>query len=226
MIQNTRRTLGQLRQNKGFTLVEMALVLIIIGIIIGAIVKGNDLVRSAEQKRIYSKFLSDWRLAYMNFYDRTGRVLGDTWDTAGTGTGQDGQADSSNATGAAPTAAGQAGLSDSTDTDIYLGLNDVGLRAPTTNIAARPYEYRYVDSEGNAHTLSIAFAWDATDNYNYMLISNIPGELGIAIDTMVDGQVNGQAGDFIAATADGAAGLANWPAPTVDTTPARWRMQF
>ncbi|NNG01461.1 MAG: prepilin-type N-terminal cleavage/methylation domain-containing protein, partial [Desulfobacteraceae bacterium] len=33
-----------LRENKGFTLVEMAIVLILIGIIIGAVVKGKDLV--------------------------------------------------------------------------------------------------------------------------------------------------------------------------------------
>lgn len=225
MIQNTRRMLGQLRQNNGFTLVEMALVLIIIGIIIGAIVKGNDLVRSAEQKRIYSKFLSDWRLAYMNFYDRTGKILGDTYDNAGVGN-QDGRADTSDGAGSTYTEAGQGGLSTSTSTAIYLGLTDVGLRAPTTNITDTPYEYRYVDSEGNSHLLNIAFAWDATDNYNYMLINNMPGELAIAIDTMVDGQANGQAGDFIGATADGSANLADWPAATVDTTPARWKMQF
>lgn len=226
MIQNTRRMLGQLRQNNGFTLVEMALVLIIIGIIIGAIVKGNDLVRSAEQKRIYSKFLSDWRLAYMNFYDRTGKILGDTYNTADATTGQDGRADTSAATSSSPTEAGQGGLSTSTSTTVYLGLTDVGLRAPTTNITDTAYQYRYVDSEGNSHILDIAFAWDATDNYNYMRITNMPGELAIAIDTMVDGQANGQSGDFIAATGDGSANLTDFPAATVDTTEIRWKMQF
>jgi len=230
MIENTRRMLGQLRKNKGFTLVEMALVLIIIGIIIGAIVKGNDLVRSAEQKRIYSKFLSDWRLAYMNFYDRTGKILGDTYNDTATpaAAGQNGRADTSGGTAATPVlgANGQGRLVASSNTAIYLGLADAGLRAPTTNVPSTAYEYRYVDSTGNAHILNIAFAWDAVSNYNYMLINNIPGELALAIDTMIDGEADGQTGDFIAATADGPGGITNWPAPTVDTTPARWRMQF
>ena len=34
--------------NKRFTMIEMAIVLIIIGIIIGAVIKGKDLVRSGE----------------------------------------------------------------------------------------------------------------------------------------------------------------------------------
>jgi prepilin-type N-terminal cleavage/methylation domain-containing protein len=217
--------LGQLRQNEGFTLVEMALVLIIIGIIIGAIVKGNDLVRSAEQKRIYSKFLSDWRLGYMNFYDRTGKILGDTYNgTAATpGVGQDGRADSSAGAGTTPVLiTGQNALVDSTVT-AYLGLADVGLRPPTTNILNTAYQYRYVDSQGTSHTLDIAFAWDATSNFNYLRVTGIPGELGMAIDTMIDGEADGTLGDFINSAADGATAV--WPAPTTETT-ARWRMQF
>lgn len=230
MIQNTRRMLGQLRQNKGFTLVEMALVLIIIGIIIGAIVKGNDLVRSAEQKRIYSKFLSDWRLAYMNFYDRTGRILGDTWDATATtpGVGQDGQADTSDGAGITPVSPGGQDALIASGVATYLGLTEVGLRAPTTNVPGTAYQYRYVDSQGNAHTLAVAFAWDGVTNFNYMRITGIPGELGMSIDTMIDGESDGTQGDFLNSAVDGV--TAAWPvtvagAPTPTTT-ARWRMQF
>ena len=221
MIQNTRKMVAQLRQNKGFTLVEMALVLIIIGIIIGAIVKGNDLIRSAEQKRIYTKFLGDWRLAYMNFYDRTGKVLGDTYD--GAAPGQNGLADTSAGTADTPTNAGRADLNDgdATTPPAYLGLSQVGLRAPTTNVPNTPYEYRYIDSQGNGHTMNIAFAADATANYNYMMINNIPAELAMSIDTMIDGEADGNTGDFINGT--GAAWNIN---PVADETDVRWRMQF
>ena len=71
-----------LTNNKGFTLIEMAIVLIIIGIIIGAVVKGKDVIRSAEQKKIYTKLLNAWELSYNSYYDRTGWILGDVANNA------------------------------------------------------------------------------------------------------------------------------------------------
>ena len=74
--------------NRGFTLIEMAIVLIIIGIIIGAVVKGKDVMKSAEQKRLYSTFVREWQMAYNNYYDRTGWILGD--DASDTNATRDG----------------------------------------------------------------------------------------------------------------------------------------
>ena len=222
MIQKIRRMFRNVGNDKGFTLVEMALVLIIIGIIIGAIVKGKDLVRGSEQKRIYTKFFNEWRLAYLNFYDRTGQILGDTYDDAGAAIGQDGQADTAAGTNSAvPTAAGRAALVTSGVTT-YKGMSDVGLEAPVTN---RPnaFEYNYSDSQGTTHTMDIAFEWDGANNYNYMLVQNIPVELGSAMDTMVDGRADGANGDFI--YWNGAAAAA-WPNTPTTAVTARWRMQF
>jgi prepilin-type N-terminal cleavage/methylation domain-containing protein len=83
MIIRIKRKLQHLSDTRGFTLIEMAIVLIIIGIIIGAVIKGKDLIRSAEQKKIYTKYLNAWRMAYANFYDRTGKRLGDFYNTFG-----------------------------------------------------------------------------------------------------------------------------------------------
>lgn len=220
MMQRIRNAVGKLKDEKGFTLVEMALVLIIIGIIIGAIVKGKDLVRGAEQKRIYSKFLNGWRLSYLNFYDRTGKILGDTWD--GAAAGQNGQADTSNGTGAAPTVAGQAALENGTP-PTFLGIDDIGLDVPPTNVSGVPYQYNYVNSQGNTNTLDIAFTWDNSpgNNRNVMIINNIPAELALAIDTMIDGEADGTDGDFVRST--GAAWDVTTPV-TVNT--AYWIMQF
>ncbi|MBU2590866.1 MAG: prepilin-type N-terminal cleavage/methylation domain-containing protein [Nitrospinae bacterium] len=71
-----------LKNEKGFTLIEMALVLIIIGIILGAVVKGKDIMRSAQIKKVYTAYINAWNLAYMTHYDRTGAPLSLTDATA------------------------------------------------------------------------------------------------------------------------------------------------
>ena len=43
------------RNEKGFTLVELAIVLVIIGIILGAVLKGQELINSAKIKRVYNQ---------------------------------------------------------------------------------------------------------------------------------------------------------------------------
>lgn len=209
-----------LTNNKGFTLIEMAIVLIIIGIIIGAVVKGKDLIRGAEQKKIYVKFLNEWRTAYLNFYDRTGKILGDTWD--GTIPGQDGKADTSAGTGATPTDPGGRDALVTSGSAVYRGLTEVGLTAPVTN-ADKAWKYRYTDSCGGAHDVTIAFPNDTTDNYNYMEITYIPTELAMALDTMIDSEADGQNGDFLHGT-----GTNDWGTSPCVIAPnrARWKMEF
>jgi prepilin-type N-terminal cleavage/methylation domain-containing protein len=67
---------GYLGSRRGFTLIEMAIVLVIIGIIIGAIVKGQDLIANAHAKKVISA-VSTWRNLTVTFLDRNGRFPGD-----------------------------------------------------------------------------------------------------------------------------------------------------
>jgi len=64
------------KKQKGFTLIELSIVLIIIGLLLAAVMKGRDLIRSAQQKKFYNQFINAWVLAYQQFNDRTGYVLG------------------------------------------------------------------------------------------------------------------------------------------------------
>ena len=91
------RTIGN---KKGFTLVELAIVLVIIGIILGAVLKGQELINSAKMKRVYSQY-REILAAVLTYQDKYGRLPGDdndtglatrwspaTYYTAGNGNGQ------------------------------------------------------------------------------------------------------------------------------------------
>lgn len=65
------------RKSKGFTLVEMAIVLAVIGLILGAIALATDVQRNAEFTKIANKYLYQWKQAYDQHYQRTGVVVGD-----------------------------------------------------------------------------------------------------------------------------------------------------
>ncbi len=70
-----------LRDNKkpaeaGFTLIELAIVLIIIGILIGFILKGQELIRNSQIKRAYQTYLELTATLY-SYYDRYGKLPGD-----------------------------------------------------------------------------------------------------------------------------------------------------
>lgn len=68
--------MARLRNSRGFSLIEMAVVLVIIGIIIGAIIKGQDLIANANAKKVISA-ASTWRNLTVTFLDRNGRFPGD-----------------------------------------------------------------------------------------------------------------------------------------------------
>jgi len=66
------------KQNKqaGFSLIELAVVLVIMGLLIGGILKGRDLIESARLKRVVSQ-LNEYRLATNAFVDKYDSLPGD-----------------------------------------------------------------------------------------------------------------------------------------------------
>ncbi len=62
--------------NKGFTLVELAIVLVIIGIILGAVLKGQEVIDNAKAKRVLNDLKGLEALTW-TFYDRYNRLPGD-----------------------------------------------------------------------------------------------------------------------------------------------------
>lgn len=65
-----------IRNQKGFTLIELAIVLVVIGLILGAVLKGQDLINNAKAKRALTDAQGLSAIAHM-FMDRYGRLPGD-----------------------------------------------------------------------------------------------------------------------------------------------------
>ncbi len=60
----------------GFTLVEIAIVMVIIGLLIGGVLKGQAMIREAKVKRVV-KTADELRAAINTFYDKYGLYPGD-----------------------------------------------------------------------------------------------------------------------------------------------------
>lgn len=81
------------RDQAGFTLVEIAIVMVIIGLLIGGVLKGQAMIENAKVKRVV-KQTDELRAAVMTFYDKYGVYPGDNnlatvppGGTGGTGNG-------------------------------------------------------------------------------------------------------------------------------------------
>jgi hypothetical protein len=172
----------------------MAIVLIIIGIIIGAVVKGKDIVRSAEQKKLYTQFVREWQIAYNNYYDRTGWILADSNDPNNAGA-RDGHANAG-----------------ATNANIDSQLQAVGLTPPSVGPTGTTLVRTYNDSTGIQRTLTLAFQWRANLG-NFIRITGLPNDLGLAWDRIVDGTADGTAGDLLYTAAHNVANpvAAAWP---------------
>jgi prepilin-type N-terminal cleavage/methylation domain-containing protein len=65
-----------MKERKGFTLVELAIVLVVIGLILGAIMTGQQLIQNAKYKRLVND-LQGLSAAVYTYYDRYKAYPGD-----------------------------------------------------------------------------------------------------------------------------------------------------
>jgi len=78
-----------MKNQKGFTLVEIAIVLVIIGLLIGALLKGQEMIKSAKIKRVVKQG-DELRAAALTYQDLYKYLPGDdpNGTPAGNGNGQ------------------------------------------------------------------------------------------------------------------------------------------
>lgn len=216
----------------GFTLVEMSLVLVVIGLILGGVSIGKDIQRNAEYTKIKQKFIDPWVSAYNAYYLRAGVVLGDSqvqprmmvngsaYDAAALSpiSGQD----MTNVTPPSAICEGALGPNMAgTDPNLILHqeMDRHGVRMPPGRAEGSEDRYVYLDSNGNPQEVQVCFQWnipgDASNSGNVMIITGLTPDLARSLDQMIDGKADAQEGLFRQQTVDngtaGAPGL-EWAA--------------
>lgn len=182
----------QLAQN-GFTLVEMAIVLVVIGLILGAVMIGKDVQRNAEYTKIKQKFIDQWVVAYNTYFQRTGVPVGDSQTAPqlmvnGENFSGSSGGDMTSATPPDPVCEG-----DGSDNLRTLMLA-AGVEMPPGRSEGAEDRYVYLDTNGNPQELQVCFRWNppGTDSGsgNVMEIRGITPDLARFLDQAIDGKAD------------------------------------
>jgi prepilin-type N-terminal cleavage/methylation domain-containing protein len=150
-----------IRSQSGFTLVEIAIVLIIIGLLIGGIIKGQAMIKNAKVKRLVSD-IDGMRAAVLTYQDKFGMLPGDEND-ANTPTG-----DTHNG-----------------DSDGWMDEND-GYAIEDMRLAdIIPGTGTTLPKNAFGGTMRVDY-YNLSGNDNYIIVTNIPAETCQEIDTKYD----------------------------------------
>lgn len=174
----------QCLRQRGFTLVEMSITLLVIGLLLGAVAIGRDLQRTAAQQRLASDFVQGWQLAYEAYVNGVGRPPG---DSATSPTGQ--------VNGGAATPRSLLCGADMINTFLAAGV-----RLPEGRANGQPDHAVYLDSNGNPQDVQVCFQnvdWAepgaSMGTYvsrprNVMVLTGTTYSLAATLDQQIDGR--------------------------------------
>jgi prepilin-type N-terminal cleavage/methylation domain-containing protein len=163
----------KMKSKAGFTLVEIAIVMVIIGLLIGGVLKGQQMIKNAKIKRV-NKTSDELRAAIYTYQDRFGYYPGD--DPLAT-----------THTGAAVTNGnGNGQISAAEDEHVFEHLASIGLISGS----AASYAGGTFPSHPFGGTYYILYANRNGKSSNWITYTLIPADVALAMDTSLDDGVN------------------------------------
>ena len=194
-------------RKSGFSLVEISIVLIIIGIILSSVMKGRDLYRSSKIKEFSQTFVYEWEIVSDSYFNRMGSILTDSTINGGADSTIDGFMD-----GDVNTTQKYSNI----DTNLTAAGIDIcksikaDIKDGTTFCSSgyNPFKRTITGEFTGNQIVSVTFTNYIIDGkkQNILLFNNIPGDVAQAIDTKRDGIPNGLSGDIFALDSENVAG--------------------
>ena len=154
----------------GFTLVEIAIVRVIIGLLIGGVLKGQAMVHNAKTKRVV-KQADELRAAVMTFFDRYGVYPGDENLAAVPAGGPDLEGNGNGQVGGA---------------EIYEVFNDLGIDGLISGTYNGTSDLPKHTFGGNVYLSHVNPPGNTTPPDHYFYFLNLPGEVCQEIDSKYD----------------------------------------
>lgn len=177
------------RSARGFTIVEMSVVLVVIALLVGAVTVGRDVYRNAAAERLSHDFVQGWLLAYDRFVTGRGTVPGDDFDV--------------------PSGQVNNGLNNFLcDTQLLNAMLGAGVELPEGRGEGLADRYVHQDARGQPHEARVCFGnvqWAepgaAVGAYvqrprNVMRIEGLTPALATMLDAKIDGRIDARHGRF------------------------------
>lgn len=171
---------------RGFSLMELALVLAVIGVLAAATTVGHQVYRSANYASIGSTFVQGWQMAFDAYVEQRGSVPGDddgTRQINGNGARLCGE-------------------------ELLNEFLEAGIKLPDGRGPGQSHRAVYQDSNGNPQSIEIcletvewAVPGGSVDDFvtrdrNVMVLHNLTPALARQLDTAIDGKADARFGRF------------------------------